>query len=335
LKLAERLSKKRALYLLNVRPAEAEIYAKARGGKKCKVTTLDKINCIDRGSAVFAEDLISLTKKEIDGLRQGLNYTAHHRLAKIFCVAHTIYRTGLFSALPLFNYVIFTCSPSNVPIVRQTLSAFKVDPPQLAHWINLVKNGRYEAEGNYFFFDCTKMLFGVAGDYLRADTALILGNLSESPQTCHWSAPLPGGSKSLLSKRESQQSSAGSVIGSGEKNIIGSPDADAALAAFRLEQARCLFADYFAGHSKKTRACAIFASIQRGLPEKLIDSADLTVTFRRPHGERVKISLVDYVAALLDPTGRGYTLPNRNLHKFVAKKCTLPKSAIDNPQFFA
>jgi len=150
-KLLENYPKKVCVYLVNVKSGEAFEYTKGRSSEKifhCKIGGLEKIN---RGSVVIVEDLITMGTKDGDSLRHLLNYTAHHRFCKIFCVTHTIHKTGIYSMLPLFNYVIFTSSPSNVPIVRLTLMAFKIEKPQLENWVGEIKGKEHEAEGNYFF----------------------------------------------------------------------------------------------------------------------------------------------------------------------------------------
>jgi hypothetical protein len=295
-KLLEKYSKSVSIYLINVKSGEAFEYTKGRPANKVfhsKVATLQKVN---KGSVIIVEDLITMGTKDGDNLRQLLNYTAHHRLCKIFCVTHTIHKTGIYSMLPLFNYVVFTSSPSNVPIVRLTLMAFKIDKPKMENWVGLVKGKEYEAEGNYFFFDCTKMIFGVGRNYLEKNQSVALGCLSD---------------ESAFFKTKETRSEA-------------------------LAKMRSLFADYFSTHPKRQQAGALFSTISSGLGPERIAEHDLTVSFpvRKIQGARIKVSLVDYVTLLLSPKSNfSPPVEQRVLHKYIGKLCSLPQSSIANPAF--
>jgi len=278
-KLLKDFPKNNFVYLINVKGHEIGEYQRGRSEERVKIL---KSVCgagerIQKRSLIILEDLIKLNAKESDSVRQLLNYTAHHKMCKIYCVTHTIYKTGIYSLLPLFHYIVFTSSPSNVPIVRSTLSTFKVDKPVLDNWIASVKEGRLDKEGNYFFFDCTKMLFGASSHYLTRGQNTILGSLTGG------SAQPP-----LTSDRSDNlwQPNLGSARSNAESE-----------SSERLARMRVLFADYFSLHPKRQQACALFFTVSSGLGVNRISEHDLTVSFAlrdQPDGKKKFLWLITY-----------------------------------------
>lgn len=152
------------LHLLNVGGAEKSVYAKYFGSSRVKsLETFENLSQTSRKALILVEDIISISKSDEQLLRQSLNYEAHHKQQKIFCVSHSIYKTSIWSLLSFFHFIIFTSSPSNVPVLRFTLNYFKVDKNQLGSWIKkfteLGNNGQH---GIYFYFDCLQMTFNVS-----------------------------------------------------------------------------------------------------------------------------------------------------------------------------
>jgi hypothetical protein len=318
-KLLDNFPKNRFVYLINVKGAEIAEYSRGRPGEKIKI--VKKLSSggenFQKDSFIILEDLIKLNSKEADSVRQLLNYTAHHKRCKVFCVTHTIYKTGIYSLLPLFHYIVFTSSPSNVPIARSVLGTFKIDKPVLGRWILFIKNGLYDKEGNYFFFDCTKMVFGTSTNFLQRGQNKVLGSLtagnSEPAAAAGWDnfwQPNFGGGGNELTQTELDVNE-------------------------RLARMRALFCDYFSLHPKKQQACALFFTVSSGLGAGRINEHDLSVSFSlRNKIERTKkISLVDYVSSLLDSSNSRPTTDLKVMHNYVKKKCSLPQSAVTNVHY--
>ena len=127
-----------------------------------------------------------MTKEEEINLRKAINYTVHHNQAKLFCVSHTITKTGIYSMVGLFNYIIFTGSPSNLPVIRTCLKYFKIENDIVNRWLSSIKKESKKNMKNwdpYYFFDCTRMIFCVSDDLLNLNSTQgfkIVGSLNES-----------------------------------------------------------------------------------------------------------------------------------------------------------
>lgn len=148
------------LYLLNVDSKDSSNYKKTFSyAKKIDFEELPKT---EKRACVVVEDIIHITKKEEVKLRNAINYQAHHKIQKIICASHAIYKNQIYSLLAFFNFVIFTSAVSNVPTIRNVFNYFKVEADQVQKWLDEYKKigkGRY---GIYFYFDCEKMTFNVS-----------------------------------------------------------------------------------------------------------------------------------------------------------------------------
>jgi len=173
------------LYLVNVKGEETSYYQKTH--KKTSTVQFSGIKNVKKNSYVLVEDVISMKKEEEINLRNAINYTVHHNKSKLFCVSHTITKTGLYSMVGLFNYIIFTGSPSNLPVIRTCLRYFKIETEKVNKWLSCIKKEAKRNPSNwdpYYFFDCTKMIFCSALDLLNLShpesRLRILGTLNES-----------------------------------------------------------------------------------------------------------------------------------------------------------
>jgi len=81
--------------------------------------------------------------------------------------------------IPLFNYIIFTSSSSNIPVIRFTLQYFKIEKDKVLEWMNSYRNSNKKGGkiSDYFFFDCTQMIFYKSD--IKFEQAIILGSLNE------------------------------------------------------------------------------------------------------------------------------------------------------------
>ena len=138
------------LYSINVRDQEY-----LTEFKQHTAISFEKINTIKDGSLVIVEDIITLSTKEEVSLRQLLNWQAHHKQLKVFCVSHNIFKTKLFNTISYFQYVVFTSSLSNLTVIKNCLNYFQVAPEvwdQLQTKIKLFDS----KQGVYFFLIPTK-----------------------------------------------------------------------------------------------------------------------------------------------------------------------------------
>lgn len=317
--LSKKLNDTTKLYLVNVRSKEAAEYRKLHANT-VSVTQgiLEAENNITKstnGSLVFLEDIIKLSEKEEQTLRNWLNYRAHHHNLKIFCVAHTIVRTSLQSMLPLFNYIVLTSVLTNIPLLKQAANYFNLGKKTALHWAQQFRNCK-KGQGHLIFIDCellklyhrcpkgTITFLAAADDEI--DESVTLGNTKKSS------------SEKIINTYKSETS---------ESNFNS------------LEKK---FSTFFDGHPDKVTASAIFSIVIRVIPDSMLRTFDLTVAFklRQRHqfnsqgDNETRISLVDYVDTLLDthPIARAQ-LEFKVLHEFLKQKCNIPRLFIKNVEF--
>jgi hypothetical protein len=324
-----RLDKKNTVYLINVKEDERLQYEKLH--KNCKCIAYGSLNSIKKHSFVIVEDIISMRTEDELKLRQALNYTAHHRASKIFCLTHTIFKTGLFSMLPLFHSIIFTCSPSNAPVVRQALSFFRLEKPTIARWIGQFKKWSKTLKASqkaYFFFDCNTMALCLSTDFLKRGSHKILGCLLDDDDNDDDDDD-DDDEGDADDEKASRLGSKGTTGGLSRKLKPNSSHAHMA-----TERMAKKFSEFFANHPFQSQALAIFSVMLERFGPTKIDPVDLTISFRSRHkGKTLKnLSTVDYVADLLSSHGRA-SQENRVLHNYVSKTCVIPKSCIRNQAF--
>jgi len=174
---------KSKLFLINVRGDEVAHYKKLHKQSNIilgsSILTLKKVS---KKSVVIIEDIITMTKDEEICMRKYLNYFAHHRQLKIFCVCHTVHKTRIYSMLPLFNYIIFTSSSSNIPVIRFTMQYFKIEKDKVLEWMDNYNklNVRGGLIGDYYFFDCTQMIFYKTK--IDFEKAIVVGRLNDDDE---------------------------------------------------------------------------------------------------------------------------------------------------------
>lgn len=315
----------RQLYLVNVRADEAAVYESLHpgGAKRVSSTSLLQIPQSSPYSTIFIEDIISMREKEQTQLREGINYTAHHKKCKIFCVTHTVYKTGVFSMMPLFHYLIFTSSPANAPVIRQALGLFGLEKEEVKsygaalvrHTSEWQKTGNSDPRQIYYFLDCTALKLGYSDDNLKAGTARYLadGGGNDGKRK----GPEPNGAASTIANDGSGDDDDG-------KTSVRHPRSPTSSTS--------LFDCFFSGAKRNAKAHGIYrilaneASVSRHLRQK-----DLCFVFksRRASAAVTAISLVDYISLLLHGS-RVPTAEQLALHTFIKARCRLPESSIAN-----
>lgn len=115
----------------------------------------DLQHTIPERSVIIVEDIINMSKEEEVILRFYLNEYAHHKTLKIFCVGHTLYKTGLYGMLSLFNYILFTATPSNLPLLKQALAYFRLEKDEVQEYVEQFSDRKNL--GQYYYLDCQEM----------------------------------------------------------------------------------------------------------------------------------------------------------------------------------
>lgn len=275
------------LYLLNVKGAETKSYSKFFEN----VTVLDcfdKLKSTEKNALIIVEDIINMSKNDEKLLRTALNYDAHHKRQKIFCVSHSIYKNSMWSLLSFFHYIIFTSAPSNVPVIRFTLNYFKIEKPQFESWLrDYLSLGRGGKQGIYFFFDCVKMSFNIS-----TNTQFTLRRLL-----------------GVVGGGEESSTATTSVVGSEEHRKKLQVKFDTLIDSFQWQ----------------AQAAAIFSILVNCLNSALIREHDLSFAFRSIKQKHVSIrlSLVDYITSLLT-SDAPVTRPLLAFHNYAKTYCHIP-----------
>lgn len=284
---------------MNVKPDEQLIYEKIKNhrGNRVFKLNLEKLKDVREGSYLLIEDIIHLEKKEEKNIRDILNYQAHHKRLKVFCVSHTIYRTSIWSMLPLFHYIVFTGAGSNAPVLRNVLDFFRVERSQADRWLQTFSKLSRESDLSklkIFFFDCALMSFNYS---LNSDL---------SPPYKQVGA--------VGVDEEDRGEKAESLLTADVKRKFAKMTQDCRL---------------------KSTARSLFDLVVEVLPKQWINQADLSFKFaRRGVGNsHVNVSIVDYVMCLIDENGEKPDPGQRALHSLISRSCTLPKLFKANRQF--
>ena len=323
-----RTAQRHKVYLINVKADEVANYrAVHRNVDTCALSALTKVA---KSSVIIVEDIISLKDKEAGLLREAINYVAHHRQCRIYCVTHTVYKTGLFSMLPLFHYVVFTNSPANAPIIRQVLDLFGAEKSSINAVLTRVRGRQnrsapsQQLQNNYYYFNCGSMVFG------ETTSAFASGH----PLQLLWKSDASG---SALSSDDAQPSRASSY---GSGGMSSSPASSPP-----WYEALDMFSQFFEGKKCRPQATAIFKIICNRLGSQHVNPADLTISFRvreaagsaaaaaaastTGQSGKKNISLVDYVTCLLSENCAP-TLEQRVLHNYLTRVCTIPSTVVVN-----
>lgn len=306
------------LYLVNVRPDEVAEYKKLTS-RAVECLNLEQLKSVKKNSVILIEDIISLKEREQTALREALNYVAHHKRCKVYCVTHGIFKTGLFTASTLFNFLIFTNSPSNIPVVRQALDRFAIEKESIStclknmtHFSNSLGRARPDSIRRiYYFWDTTRMRFGMTENAFLPGTLSYIDGLGGQ-------AAAASQKKTGCKKSRSEEAAASATSSS---------------QATTADRAKKYFERFFVGASERRRAGALFEMLMSNpTARRATDLANLTLKFRTgPRRERSveSVSLVDYIHVLLAPDAR-VTPKLQAVHNFVTSVCQLPRSCIVN-----
>ena len=281
-----------------------------------------------KNSIVIVEDIIVLKKKDEDSLRNWLNYTAHHDSLKIFCTAHTVYKTSLTSSLPSLNYLLFACQTmSSEALIKHVCLMLNLGPDKSQSWCTIFKKSPRE----YGYF-------------------LVLDN---AKQDLHLLEP-SGNLKLVLKYNGNDPSDENSTSDSYdpvqlEKQFAGyfetHPEKAAACALFSIiikvipkNMLRPL--DLSVTFRRAARAVSsdarVHASSSSGSSSSSNTPPCRSANEREKYAEPPKkqISLIDYIDTLLDPhpITRAH-LDFKVLHNYISSLCNIPIYFIKNYEF--
>ena len=339
--------------LLQVRPDELSGYAKVHSNIKLLQgdTLKEGLESVEPGSYVIIEDIIHLSKKDEQSLRSVLNYGAHHNKLRVLCVAHLLYRTSLLTLVPLFNYLIFTMSNSSRGLIKTAATyGFNLDSEKASKWVEAfsrlcLKHGE-QVEGKCIFISCNsvKMFFKLEStdDQSRA-TELANDDADDDVDDNDDDDEIKKGGEGEKDKERDEKIEREKKIKRQRRDLqktgrerekVGG--AYSCSGGGNMEQR---FADCFSGEKEKSPLARAFVSIVAKVlrEESTFREQDLSLGFRqaRKPGKLKRISVVDYVSALLD--SRPGLPPTRDqfvLHRYLCERCKIPKLFVKNHYFY-
>jgi hypothetical protein len=275
------------------------------GSKRVIPTTLAALNKAEENSLIIVEDIIHMKDKESTALRETVNYTAHHKKCKIYCVTHTVYKTGVYSFMPLFHYIVFTNSPANAPIMKQVLATFSPTKEELADQLAKIAEKTRQLKGTldaYFFFDCAKRAMGWSTQSLTKSSSHLFDD-DDGAQ-----AALPA---------------------------VGKPPSTAPATTTTTTTTSANAIDNFFSTSDSNYKAA------RGLFELIVaspkcqrhlDRPSLCFVFRKAEGKKtVRVSLIDYIKEALSSDPQRKPRPEIvAANRLLLNHCGIPRCAIAN-----
>jgi GTPase SAR1 family protein len=161
------------VYTLNVKSNEYKL----TNNNLIKDITFEQLNSVPKKSIIIVEDVISMTPFQAKALREAINYNAHHKRQKIYVISHHLYKTNIFQLIPYFNYVIFTASQSNLPLIKIVFQYFNIAKDQYKLASDFVLNNTLPFA--YFIFGSENQHF-VKADSVKALLNNIFKNYNSS-----------------------------------------------------------------------------------------------------------------------------------------------------------
>lgn len=257
----------------------------------------------ETNSVYITEDIINVSSSAEKNLRKSLNYFARHKNQKHFFVSHSILRTSLWSMLNFFHFIVFTLHASNIFIVRQVITYFRVgDKNQINEIVKKIQqifnqlksNGPPKNPTSCIFFNVQNLTLIYAENIFLPDKFITLELQSQN-------SPAPEFSTS---------------------NLIKSPENEAH--SNLLERLSNRFEQMITEWKNKSEAICIFSIIINCINVDFIRFNDLVFCFSSRTKSNIYVSLVDYIRILLSRK----KLPSRNikvLHTYLSAKCQLPQ----------
>lgn len=278
------------VYAINVRDSEY-----VENLKNVISWSFEKVEKIKENSVVVVEDIIALNKKQEEQLRQLLNWHAHHKKLKVFCVSHNIFKTSLYNCLSYFRYIVFTSALGNLHLFKQTFANYFQISPEIVYSWQLKVQKFAGAQGVYFYFCTGTRIFYATNNIGDSKSSKELGRAE----------PLEGGEKGKTEEQNKQR---------------------------EILQKR--FEIFFKGRKNAAQANAVFSIIVNCIDPQHITPVDLTLTFNSTRGGKKNISLPDYIDSLLqNDSKRPPTVDQIVVHRYVNSKCKIPDLFVLNRHY--
>lgn len=273
-----------------------------------KLTSFEAIPKVPAESVVIIEDVINLSKKEHDVLREMLNYLSHHKRLRTFTITHHLWKTGILTSIPFYNYLIFTNTATSIPLIRLALSQFSLGEKEVQEIVGAVKS-KGEKNFSYFVLDCRNLSFFYApnlASLVESKNQLLECLFSLSPQN---------------NNSSSNNNNSTAVV------EAALPDAEEREKKDRLVSK---FKEFVQHHKIKETGEVVFKMIVESIPLSLIREVDLCFQFRFKSGESGFVSLVDYVSFLLTKESGPATRELIFFHNYLKKFCKIPSIYVQN-----
>lgn len=293
------------IVLVNVKFDEAQFFEREHGTKRVtRYSSVGELREPPQNAVVVVEDIIHLTKDEEVKFRYYLNEHAHHRTLKIFCVGHTLFKTSLYGMLPLFNYILFTATPSNLPLLKQALTYFRLEKADIESYVEKFSDPAVNKFGKYYYLNCHEMKM----------KQLDVSAVSQAAASRREARP--------RSRSQLELTDGGGGASRNERQLVER------------------FGAFFEDHPEKVKARSLLGIFVKAVPEQCLRDLDLTVKFKRRGGgrgaaktEEHNVSLIDYINSLLDSSQGEPERDQLVLHAYLANKCTVPKYFVVNKRF--
>lgn len=155
----KRFSSNKPIYSVNVKSSEY-----SNTFSNIQNIDFEQLNNVPKNSIIIIEDVISLTPSQSKALREAINFNAHHKRQRIYLITHHVFKTSVYQLIPYFNYIIFTGSSSNLPVLKLVFNYFKLDKDQTNKWCDFFITKSHEFM--YFIF-CSENQSFVRADSLN------------------------------------------------------------------------------------------------------------------------------------------------------------------------
>ena len=234
-------------------------------------------------------------------LQELLNFQAHHRRVNpVFIISHSLHRQNISGLLCAFSHVYISAYKANIRSLQQLMTyyVFEKEEKQM-HMKTLLL---WKKPFSHFVLDVETREFKMK------------------------TYPYVGPNQIAVSSEGKKNSNKKSALYQGRK--MTTRDATAHERAYRF------MGDKLVKNSEK--ALALFDLIYPKLQRQSIDVETLTVTLqKKKNGEATRISLIDYIATLVD-VKREPTVLISLFHKYVVTVChvMLPNTYLANKRFW-
>jgi len=215
-------------------------------------------------SIVVIEDIIALERKNEPILRELINRRCHHKSLLLYAVAHHIYKTGVHSILPNFDYIIFTNHKANLQILFKVLNVFKHSQQELTAVRAFTENKPSQFDQYYIYWTRSN------GLYFAAST------------------------KELLSCSQLQSVFSETVDASMEQR----PQTNLSIKT----KLQLQFNQMMQGSSFYAEASNVFSIVVNSIPLEFVRDYDLSFCFKYRNEQEGRVSIIDYVHCLLNPS---------------------------------